>query len=720
MINASKEFKEKLKNGANLVNYADITLSDGTSLSLTYKDFMVGGCTIEDKTTDGKFGVGFAVGKTLTMRIANYDERFSGYDFYNSIINLYVAMLLDSGKIEKIRKGIYYATVPSTTGDVIEISAVDSMFLLDRDYSNCQTSYPATLQTIISDCCLDCGIPIGFRQFDNMSFMVQEKPEGLTYRQVASYAAQIAGYNVRIDNDGYMQLVWYNTALLDMYNNYNGGNFKTYPHDTIVNGGDFKNYSADTIIRGALFTEEVPEHIFRIKSIDVHTDDIQITGVRVVGDEDVSVLFGEEGYVIEISGNPFVNGKENAVANYLGGRMVGMTFRPYTAEILGNPLYEPFDVVMLSDRKGNVYYSIINSISYSVGAYTQIACEAEDPARNGSMYSSASAAAVVEARRNTKKQLTTYDKAVQQMNQIAMNAMGYHTTYEEQPNGSRITYLHDKPSLEESSIIYKQSIDGFFISTDGGESYTAGFDKNGNAVVNILYAIGIVCDWIKGGTLTLGGMDNANGILEILDSSGNLIGKWDNNGIAAIKGKFAGELEAASGTFKGALSAATGSFSGELKAATGTFAGKLEAASGTFSGELQAASGTFKGELKAATGTFIGEITSDNGNNFAKITNASLQGGKTGKAMTGYVSFNTYYAPTNVYGTRLAGKGIIALYTPYLGVGDWTELGNEGTVTVGQSGSTTIVTDIRDNGDGTIGWTTKTITFEKGLMVTAL
>ena len=57
MIIASREFKEKLKKGANLVNYADITLSDGTVLNLTYKDFMIGGCQIEDKTTDGKFGV---------------------------------------------------------------------------------------------------------------------------------------------------------------------------------------------------------------------------------------------------------------------------------------------------------------------------------------------------------------------------------------------------------------------------------------------------------------------------------------------------------------------------------------------------------------------------------------------------------------------------------------------------------------------------------------
>lgn len=498
MINASKEFKKKLKDGANIVNYADVTLADGTVLHLTYKDFMVGGCSIEDKTTDGKFGVGFCIGKTLTMRIANHDERFSRYDFYGSIIHLYVALLLDDGTIEKLRKGIYYAMVPSTPGDIIEISAVDGMYRLDRDYSASRTIYPATLQTILTEACLDCGIPIGFRQFDNMGYIVQARPEKATYRQVVSWACQIAGYNARIDNAGYMQLIWYNTSLLG-WNNYNGGDFIVYPHETIVDGGNFTDYSTDLVISGGIFTDEMPEHVFRVKSLDVHTDDVQITGVRVVGDEDASALAGEEGYVIEVKDNPFSSGKERSVADYLGGRMVGMMFRPFSAQVLGNPLYEPFDIVRVSDKKGNSYNSLINSVSYTVGAYTQISCEAEDPLRNGSSYFSEAAAAVVEARRNAEKQLTEYDKAVQNMNQIAMNAMGFHTTYEDFEDGSRIVYLHDKPTLEESKTIYKQTIDGFFISTDGGKSYTSGFDSQGNVVVNILYAIGIVADWIRSG-----------------------------------------------------------------------------------------------------------------------------------------------------------------------------------------------------------------------------
>lgn len=538
MINASKEFKQKLKTDRPpLANYADITLSDGTVLHLEPKDFMIGGCQIDDKTTDGKFGVGFCVGKTLKIRLENDDERFSSYDFYMSIITVYVGMLLDNGTIEKIRKGKYYATIPQTQGDIIEISAVDDMYKLDRPYA-ATTVYPATLQSIISDICLDCGIPMGFTQFDNYTYTVKEKPENVTYRQVLSYACQVAGYNAHIDNDGYMQLIWYNRSLLNWYN-YNGGSFKTYQHDTILDGGDFTNYGQGERISGGEFTDPRPEHIFRIKSLNVHTDDVVITGVKVIGKDDVTALFGEEGYAIVLKGNPFVNGKESEVAAYLGARMVGIAFRPFSAQILSNPLYEPFEVVMVSDRKGNVYNSIVNSVSYKIGAFTQVACRAEDPVRNGSSYiPPAVQAAVAEARKNAEKQISTYDKAVQQMNQLAMNAMGFHTTYEDRADGSRIVYLHDKPALEDSKIIYKQTIDGFFISTDGGKSYTAGFDKNGNTVVNILYAIGIVCDWIRGGTLTLGGINNQDGVLNMVDAVGTVLARMDNTGLVINGGRF--------------------------------------------------------------------------------------------------------------------------------------------------------------------------------------
>lgn len=476
MIKTVSKIKEELNTGATNVNYADIILSDGTVLNLEPENFMLSGCSIEDKTTDGKFGVGFTIGKTVFLKIANYEEQFTPYDFYNSIINLYIETIFEDGTIEKIRKGVYYTIVPETPGDIIEISAVDGMYLLDKEYAESKTNYPASLLTILTDACLDCGIPAKFKQFDNMHFVVQEKPENVTYRQVISYVCQIAGYNARIDNDGYLELVWYDTE------------------------------------------NETPIEITYFKSLNVHTDDVIITGVQVVNGE-TSVLFGDTGYTIKIESNPFVAGKEQEVADYLGARVVGIRFRPFTAQIPNNPLYEPFEVCNITDRKGNKYFSIINSVSYQIGGYTQIACEAEDPVRNGSMYVSAAAQAVAEARKNAQKYLSEYDKAVQNMTEIAMNTMGYFTTNEKQPDGSVITYVHDKPDLKDSTTIYKKGIDGFFISTDGGKSYTAGFDKNGNAVLNILSVIGLSASWITAGRILV--KDNDGNIKFLVDIDTN-------------------------------------------------------------------------------------------------------------------------------------------------------------------------------------------------------
>lgn len=764
MINASAEFKQKLKDGGEIQTYADITLSDGTVLHLTPDDIWLGGCAIDDKTTDGKFGVGFVIGKTLSLRIANHDDRFSVYDFYNSIINLYVAMQLDNGTIEKIRKGVYYTTIPETPGDVIEISAVDGMYRLDRDYANSGTSYPTNLQYIVTEACIECGIPIGFRDFDNSQYIVYNKPENTTYRQVISYALQIAGYNARIDNDGYMQLVWYDTGLMD-YRLYDGGDFHTYPNENNLDGGDFSDYRPVKIIDGGTFTDAHPEHIFQFKNLAVGTDDIVITGVRVVNDK-IDVLSGETGYVIKIENNPFVTKTDSdsqnlfwaeAVAKDLGERMIGMRFRAFSGSVLGNPLYEPFDVCKISDRKGNTYWSIVNSVSYTVGSYTEIACQAEDPVRNGSRYYSEAAAAVVEARRNAEKQITEYDKAVQNMNQIAMNAMGFHTTYEEQPDGSRITYLHDKPNLADSKIVYKQSIDGFFVSQDGGKSYTAGFDSQGNVVVNILYAIGIVADWIRTGRLVVRDANNAITMLADVDTGRVVI----NAESLAITGKSASTQEYANQQANTALSAATKYADSASKAAVNaqtqldifnrlTNNGALKGiymqngdlymnASYIKTGYLSAdliqtgymsadriRAGTFvvSGNTKISlqedngwelgyadrTGVYFGDIgyinkegavfnqgsirSNNSDGSWAELKSGRVSGGNEKGAENGYVSFRGKYTATGEFGLRLAGKGCVFVKTPYFGIGDYEEPGSSGTVSIGKSGSVKVITDV--------------------------
>lgn len=550
MINASQEFKNKVNSGAKFVNYADITLRDGTVLNLTPADFAVGGFSMVDEMTDGKFGAGFAIGKTINVTIANHTNKFSTYDFYKSIIYLYVAIELEDGRVLKERKGKYYVINPTSPGDAIKLSGVDSMYLFDKPY-NASTAFPATLQTILSDCCLECGVNIGFGQFNNWNFIVNKKPEDVTYREVVSYAAQLAGYNARINNNDALELIWYdtshiNTSILD------GGKLYFYDEVDTYDGGDFSNYDAAILFDGGSFTDAAPENVTKIKSLSVSTDDVIITGVKVAIDSDNFILKGTDDYVINIKDNPLVEGKEDAIATYLFNRFAGLKFRPMTCEIANNPLFEPFDTAYVYDRKGNGYLTLINCVEYKISGFTKISCKADDPVRNESSYANEAAKALVKAKKNTEMQLSNYDKTVQNMNMLAANAMGLYRESEKQSDGSEIYYQSNRPitknssgkcQFETGSVVYKMTGNGFFVSTDGGKSFTSGFDSNGNAIVNVLSAIGITFDWAKGGTLTLGGDSNINGSMVVYDATGNTVGKFNKDGLWASNGYFEGEIK---------------------------------------------------------------------------------------------------------------------------------------------------------------------------------
>ncbi len=652
MINTSQEFKNKVNSGVKFVNYADITLRDGTVLNLTPVDFAVSGFSMVDEATDGKFGAGFAIGKIIDVTIANHTNKFSTYDFYKSIIYMYVAVELEDGRVLKERKGKYYVINPTSPGDTIKLSGVDSMYLFDKPY-NASTAFPATLQTILSDCCLECGVNIGFGQFNNWNFIVNKKPEDATYREVVSYVAQLAGYNARINNNDALELIWYDTSQMNI-DTLDGGKLYFYDEADTYDGGDFSNYDAAILFDGGSFTDASPENVTKIKSLSVSTDDVIITGVKVTIDSDNFILKGTDDYVININDNPLVEGKEDAIATYLLNRFAGLKFRPMTCEIANNPLFEPFDTAYVYDRKGNGYFTLINSVEYKISGFTKISCKAKDPIKNKTPYVSVEAKDIVKARReasalaneayekskseatklanaaqeaaeknaeaksaeisaeeaqkayedataeaerlaekariasgeeaerlaeaayqaseiaaqkkadaaqakaieeaakkaaelanqaledakkNTEDKLTIYDMAVQNMDRLASNAMGLYRESEKQSDGSEIYYQSNRPitknstgkcQFETGSVVYKMTGNGFFVSSDGGKSFTSGFDSNGNAIVNVLSAIGITFDWARGGTLSLGGDGNVNGKINVYNANGILVGSWES------------------------------------------------------------------------------------------------------------------------------------------------------------------------------------------------
>lgn len=265
---------------------------------------------------------------------------------------------------------------------------------------------------------------------------------------------------------------------------------------------------------------------------------------------------------------------------------------------------------MVTDRRQRTYRTVITNTTFTMGGMQKVECSAETPTEKNYTKYGAVTKILAKARDEVDIKLSAYDIAVQQMNQLAANTMGFYSTTVAQKDGSILAYRHDKPKLAESKVVYKSGIDGFFVTRDytGEDSTTlwkAGFDSSGNAVLNILSVIGINFTWARGGELILGGDDGKGGVMLVKDAAGNVVVQCDINGITATKGTFSGRLEAATGTFKGNLEAAGGTFSGKLEAASGTFKGALEAATGTFGG-MTAEGNTLTQRTDVSTPTHVG------------------------------------------------------------------------------------------------------------------
>lgn len=510
MRDISDRFKNEQNNdNRNYLKYADITLTDGTVINLTNADFWSNGMKFEDSVSDDNtFNIGSANINTMNLSINNFDGKYTDYDFTDATVICYVGIelepedtsaLLDTtgdkildttgneiivhknALIEKIR--ICTMTVidtPYQNTTIIELECEDNMRKFDRDYSASKLKYPATRKQIIQDACKVCGVTLDTLNFYQDSYQIPARPddEALTFRQVLAWVCQIGCQYARCDKYGRLTIKWYDTEITDA------------------------NRVAINSTNG--FTPNL--------------DDVVITGVQVTeyleststDEEASSYLYGEEGYVLKISGNKLIpQGTGEVVANIIGEKCVGMSFRPFETECLTDIVLEAGDAVLITDRKGNKYKSYLTNVVLQPGSFEQISCNAESAARNSSKTYSLVTQAAVDARKSVWRERTTREQALQEFKDRLDNSTGVYTTVQTQQDGSQIFYLHDKPTLVESKAVWKMTAEAWGVSTDGGQTWNGGMTVDGDTIVRILNAVGVNADWINAGAITVTDTDGS-------------------------------------------------------------------------------------------------------------------------------------------------------------------------------------------------------------------
>ena len=497
MRNTSSKYKELIKGVREFCAKIIINYADGSSQTLTELQDFNQLKFVDESSGSSEFEVGAAVIGEALITLNNRNGKFNNKTFYGAHISAYVGILVNE-KPEFLEMGHYIVDEPVSPGISIALTAYDNMILLDKAYVPGIT-YPATLAQIAQDACVQCGVILESLQFPRSSYVVATAPTDATCREVMAAVAQLAGCYVKARPNGRIAITWY---------------------------ADAESNTISTLY-----------------SKNVCTDDVTITGITVISGE-TTAKSGADGYRLAISDNILLEEeKAQETADYLGNKLIGLTFRPLSVSCQSDPSIEAGDRIAVKDEKGNAYQTIVTSTTFAVLEAQKISCNAASPTVNGGQRLSETSKAIIASRKYTNEAVeyerTERESAIEDLNKQLDESPGLYCTPQVQEDGSTIYYLHEKAELSDSLIVWKYTATAFGASTDGGKTYPYGFDVSGKAILDRIYVIGLNAKYIKTGTLDADIVQIINlHLKDISDSAGVTLDVTLNGITADVSAKY--------------------------------------------------------------------------------------------------------------------------------------------------------------------------------------
>lgn len=98
-------------------------------------------------------------------------------------------------------------------------------------------------------------------------------------------------------------------------------------------------------------------------------------------------------------------------------------------------------------------------------------------------------------------------------------------------DGKQILVMDSLPKESAHNVLRINSAGIGFSSSGINGSFTSAWTIDGTLNMQDINVINLVADLIKGGTLTLGGQDNGNGVMLVKSAAGATLGRMDNSGL---------------------------------------------------------------------------------------------------------------------------------------------------------------------------------------------
>ena len=496
----SNYYKQKIASGEtrNFHIKVMMTLADGTQYddvhnpAITEADIMDSSFKILTASSgQSSFDIGSAIIGKCQFTLKNFDDEWADVDFFNAEATVWIGLDGDETNGTQIyhRVGFFTVDEPQYAGSMVSLELLDNMWKFDKDLPS--IPLPQTIGQIVNRLCTHCGVGLGTQTFNGSTYQITELPDtDMNCRELLQYLAMIGCNFCQINDNGSLDVKWYDTTS---YLDPEHGNIDDFAY---------------------LFTR------------NVGTDELTITGIKIkIGEQDY--LMGNEGYVLVLE-NPLVNENNvSAILSLIWNRLhpsssVFFKIRTFNITALPDLAPEVGDCISFEDKDGTTVYSYLTNFTFTPSLATA-SLGAITPTRALSQrYSKAVQAAVEVARQNVREQIGIYDLSAQRMNQLAINAMGGYTDYDDLPTGGRVYYLSNAPitknsttgmcQFPDSAIVYKTTGEGFFVSTSGSVDpvtheriWTQGYTPSTGLLVELLTALRINCEQLYTGILEVGG-----------------------------------------------------------------------------------------------------------------------------------------------------------------------------------------------------------------------
>lgn len=483
--------------------------SNGQEIIATEADIITGGLTVDRYSQTGdEIQVGTVVSQELTVSFLD-SEKFKGFNLESSEVFLQIglqdiltprglttengqAIELESGErlyIEnrnELPDGTIISTIPIPMGyyivdtvtnktNGVDISALDRMMLFDKTVDPSKLVFPCTTGELLLSICDTVGVLLknpDISSIPNSNYTIDHMPdtENLTYRTLLNWIAQICGCCAFMDWDGLLCLEWYK--------------------DTGLKIDESQRYSSS-----------------------INENPITITGIQVEDELGNIVHNSDENYdptyVIRIEGNSLIQNDATSVANNLSKQLVGFTYTPFEANTVPMPYLWTTD--MMTFVKNGIETSVIlTNVNFTLNGTTALAGKGKTEAENQSVapqpFTPQQSKVYESLRRETNEKIGNANDMSAYFSGMASTAMGLYRTEVDDGSGGKKIYMHDAPVLEDSKYICTANANGTFYTNSGWNNgnpvWIGGTDKNANALVSLLDAIGIKAEWIRAETIT--------------------------------------------------------------------------------------------------------------------------------------------------------------------------------------------------------------------------